>query len=104
MLHHSAQHNTAQHSTAPHSTAQGHWSPLLASCAGDGDEDDGEEEDEEDVCLEMERVSVKSRELRTLHERFWSLMMGRLERLQEGHDFFGSANEVDALPPQLPAI
>ena len=63
-----------------------------------------EEEDEEDVCLEMERVSVKSRELRTLHERFWSLMMGRLERLQEGHDFFGSANEVDALPPQLPAI
>lgn len=63
-----------------------------------------EEEDEEDVCLEMERVAVKSRELRTLHERFWSLMMGRLERLQEGHDFFGSANEVDALPPQLPAI
>ncbi|XP_012689485.2 coiled-coil domain-containing protein 141 isoform X2 [Clupea harengus] len=53
-----------------------------------------EEEDEEDVCLEMERVSVKSRELRTLHERFWSLMMGRLERLQEGHDFFGSANEA----------
>lgn len=56
-------------------------------------------EDEEGACLEFERVAEKSRALRALQEHFWSLMMARLARLQEGHAFFGSANKVGALPP-----
>ncbi|XP_062390129.1 coiled-coil domain-containing protein 141-like [Sardina pilchardus] len=47
-----------------------------------------------DECPEMERVAEKSRALRALHDRFWSLMMGRLARLQEGRAFFSSTNEA----------
>ncbi|XP_048095477.1 coiled-coil domain-containing protein 141 isoform X1 [Alosa alosa] len=53
-----------------------------------------EVEGEGDECPEMERVVEKSRTLRALHDRFWSLMMGRLARLQEGRAFFSSTNEA----------
>lgn len=57
-------------------------------------EGEDQENGKGEECPEMERVMEKSRALRALHERFWSLMMDRLARLQEGQAFFSSTNEV----------
>uniref|UniRef100_A0A4W4EF49 Uncharacterized protein n=1 Tax=Electrophorus electricus TaxID=8005 RepID=A0A4W4EF49_ELEEL len=43
---------------------------------------------------ELEAVSEKNRNLRTTHERFWSLMMARQGYLYESNNFFTSANKA----------
>jgi len=43
---------------------------------------------------QLQRLSEKSDNLKTTHERFWSLMMNRLAHLQESNAFYSSANKV----------
>lgn len=64
-------------------------------------EEDDHENGEGDECPEMERVMKKGQALRALHERFWSSMMDRLARLQEGQAFFSSTNEVAIVLPLM---
>ncbi|XP_028847687.1 coiled-coil domain-containing protein 141 isoform X2 [Denticeps clupeoides] len=43
---------------------------------------------------QAERLPEKSQKLKALHEKLWSLMVGRLAQLQESHAFFSSANKA----------